>query len=138
MRGRPRSLSGLTAAPCRARTRRACPRAQRPAGLARRRGVNPRIALLALVTACWTQGPAPAPPMRPEPSAAATATKPVKTGPRWRRSAARPPDPPSPTTRAPIDLARELAAQLRAGGTHLLPSFVAGPIVTLDLDSGAL
>ena len=93
------------------------------------------VALLTVVAACWKDGPGPAPaPLRPEPTGPAPAPKP---GPRWRPSVnvdAPPPDP----KRTPEQIARQLSDELRANGGPLLASFVAGPVVVLDIDAGTL
>lgn len=40
--------------------------------------------------------------------------------------------------RTPEQIAQQLATDLRASGPQLLASFIAGPIVVLDLDAGTL
>lgn len=95
------------------------------------------LLLLAVVASCWREGPGPAPPpLRPEAAAGAAPAAP-KPRSRWRQSAAVAPKPPDPT-RTPVEIGRQLAADLRANGDQLLPTYVAGPLVVLDLDAGTL
>jgi hypothetical protein len=92
------------------------------------------LLLLAVVASCWREGTGPAPaPVRPEPA------KPAKAAarPRWRQSAAVEPKPPEPK-RSPEEVGRQLAGELRANGDQILASYVAGPVVVLDLDTGNL
>lgn len=44
----------------------------------------------------------------------------------------------TPGARTPVDVARDLAVDLRSNGASSLTSFVAGPVVVLDLDAGTL
>lgn len=93
-----------------------------------------RAALLACVAACWTGSSDPTPPpLRPEPIAAA---KP-KTA-RWRKSPPRAHVEQPARERSPSQIAGDLARELRSSGTLSMQSFIAGPIVVLDLDSGSV
>ncbi len=93
------------------------------------------LALLVLA-GCWKDGPGPAPaPLRPEP----TSPEPEKkSGPRWRQSTNVAVGPPADQPRTTEQIAHQLAVELHTSGATLLPSYVAGPIVVLDLDTGAL
>lgn len=89
-------------------------------------------AAVTLVAACWTAGPGPAPPpLRPEPTG--TAPHPI-----WRRGRQAATPPASDPMRTPAQIAQQLAKDLRASGAQLLTSYIAGPVVVLDLDAGSL
>jgi hypothetical protein len=84
--------------------------------------------LVVVVAACWTGEPAPSPPMQP------TAAPPQH---RWRTvSRPAPPDAPGPPT--PQQAATSLAQRLRSTGASDLPTYVWGPVVVLDLDTGTV
>jgi len=113
-----------------------CAAASRSCAAAHSEPMRSGAALLIVVTACWREGPGPAPPpLRPEPIGPVAPVTPTK--PRWRQSAAVAPKPPDPT-RTPDQLAQQLSAELRSNGGQLMPSYVAGPVVVLDLDAGTL
>lgn len=63
-----------------------------------------------------------------------TDARPTRAGASWRRTSLQAPVPPAPTG----DVARELADQLRLHGDALMPGYVAGPIVVLDIDAGTV
>lgn len=100
-----------------------------------------RSALVLLgLAACWREGPGPAPPpLRPEPVLPPEPEPETsKTG--WKQS-----EPftgaieaEAPAAMRPEQIAAALATDLRANGANLMPSYVAGPAVVLDLDAGTL
>lgn len=97
-----------------------------------------RAAVLSLLlAACWREGPGPAPPpLRPEVTPDPDAAR-RSSGWRPSNSAETTPQPGTPA-QSPVEIGQQLAIELRANGGQLMPSYVAGPIVVLDLDKGSL
>lgn len=100
-----------------------------------------RCATLLAVTACWSEGPKPATPPPPKeplgcvPESSVCAA--VERRPRWRPGS--PGVQKAPQEKRPPDqIARELASTLRASGSQVMTTYVAGPMVVLDLDAGTL
>jgi hypothetical protein len=97
------------------------------------------VLAFAAISGCWREAPAPTrpAPKRAEPEHGRTSSR-HRPLPRWRQTARTeqtlPPDP----ARSPYEIAQLLATDLRASATQLLPSYVAGPVVVLDLDAAAL
>jgi hypothetical protein len=100
------------------------------------RGLAVTIALGA-TAACWTGHDRPVASAGRDEEAAREPADADRGQPAWRPSPERPQTAAAPSG-DPIAVARELATQLRANGTQLVPAFVAGPIVVLDLDAGSL
>lgn len=93
------------------------------------------LVLMVWLPACWRDGPGPAPPPAPPvPVAEAEADRPKS---RWRPSQAVAHKPPPDPTRTREEIAKDLQATVRTNA-QVLQSYVAGPIVVLDLDAGTL
>jgi len=86
-----------------------------------------KLAALLLLAGCWTsQPPPPEPPAPPPPPPKRVVVK--------KPPAAQPPAAPP----SPYAAAQALGKQLRSDGPQAMPLMISGPVVVLDLDSGAI